>query len=55
MEKKCNDKLNIKTILFINPNDIKEFSKENGLVMKRKYGNLKREIFKYEAKERYEN
>lgn len=46
----CNDKLKIKSYLFISPNDIKEISEKKGIVLKRKYGKFKRDVFKYEPK-----
>jgi hypothetical protein len=42
--KKCKDNLTIKCVYLIDPKDVKEMSKEKGLVMKRKYGKFKREI-----------
>ena len=50
MKIKCKSNVgNFSSIIFINPNDIKKFDK-NGLIMKRKYGKLKREIFEYKLK-----
>ena len=41
---KCKDILNIKSIYIINTEDIKDISKEKGILMKRKYGRFKRVI-----------
>ena len=51
MENNCNESVNITSYLFINTNDVKFFDKENGLVLKRKYGNKTRTVFKYEINE----
>jgi len=47
---KCSDECKVKSIIFFNPKDVKEISKEKGIVLKRKYGKFKREVFEYKTK-----
>ena len=47
---KCNEDSKVTSVLLYNPKDIKEISKENGIILKRKYGKFKREVFLYENK-----
>jgi hypothetical protein len=47
---KCSDELKVKSIIFFNPKDVKEISKEKGIVLKRKYGKFKRKIFEHKTK-----
>lgn len=43
-----NSKIN--SVYFINYKDIKHFDEKNGLVLKRKYGDNKREVLRYDTK-----